>query len=163
MRPSLTTDRISLGFWLNISFVVNCRGAFRSIAAIAIDLLTSEDWYFLWITAVPLSRRCLQSRQHWGSRMRGITLALSGPHTCDPSRIIATWFSYCSVNPLRPQNSIYLQSDLCLYKLNCNIFDHYERLCISLHRPAPAIRGTCYVDFTGGVPLPRVTFWAQIP
>ena len=23
--------------------------------------------------------------------------------------------------------------------------------------------GTCYVDLTGRVPLPRVTFWAQIP
>ena len=53
MRPSLETDRISLGFWLNKSFVVNYRGALRSIVTIAIDLLTSEDWYFLWITAVP--------------------------------------------------------------------------------------------------------------
>ena len=66
MRPSLATDRISLGFWLNISFVVNHRGAFRSIIAFAIDLLTSEDRYFLWITAVPLPRRCLQS---WQSRI----------------------------------------------------------------------------------------------
>ena len=39
-----------LGFWLNISFVVNYRGAFRSIVVIAIDLLTSEGRYFLWIT-----------------------------------------------------------------------------------------------------------------
>ena len=59
----------------------------------------------------------------------------------DPSRIIATWFSYCSINPLRPQNCIYLQSDLsCLYKLNCNIFNHHERLYFPLHRPTPAIR-----------------------
>ena len=79
VRPSLVTDRISLGFWLNIRFVVDYRGAVRSIVAIAIDLLTSEDRYFLWITAVPLPRRCLQSRQHSGSRMRGVTLALSGP------------------------------------------------------------------------------------
>ena len=84
MRPSLATDRISLGFWLNISFVVNYRGAFRSIVAIAIDLLTSEDRYFLWITAVPLSRRCLQSQQHLVSRMRGVTLALSGPPNLRP-------------------------------------------------------------------------------
>ena len=84
MRPLLTTDRISLGFWLNISFVVNYRGAFRSIVAIAINLLTSEDRYFLWITAVPLPRRCLQSRQHSVSRMRGVTLALSGPPNLRP-------------------------------------------------------------------------------
>ena len=79
VRPSLATDRISLGFWLNISFVVNHRGTFRSIITFAIDLLTSEDRYFLWITAVPLPQRCLQSRQHSGSRMRRVTLALSGP------------------------------------------------------------------------------------
>ena len=77
VRPSLATDRISLGFWLNISVVVNHRGAFRSIIAFAIYLLTSEDRYFLWIIAVPLPRRCLQSWQHSGSRMRRVTLALS--------------------------------------------------------------------------------------
>ena len=49
----------------------------------------------------------------------------------------STWFYLL----LRPQNCIYLQSDLlCLYKLNYNIFDHHERLYFSLHRPAPAIR-----------------------
>ena len=142
VRPSLATDRISLGFWLNISFVVNYRGAFRSIVAIAIDLLTSEDRYFLFITAVPLPRRCLQSRQH--IRYWACTVLHSrwvGHPICDPSRIIATWFSYGSVNPLRPQNCIYLQSDLsCLNKLNCNIFKHHERLYFPLHRPAPAIR-----------------------
>ena len=59
----------------------------------------------------------------------------------DPSRVIATWFSFCSINPLHPRNCIYLQSDLsCLYKLNCNIFNHHERFYFSLHRPAPAIR-----------------------
>ena len=60
--------------------------------------------------------------------------------SCDPSRIIATWFSYCSINPFRPQNCIYLQSNLsCLYKLNCNIFNHHARLYFSLHRPSPTI------------------------
>ena len=54
MRPSLATDRISLGFSLNIRFVVNHRGAFQSIITFVIDLLTLEDRYFLWITAVPL-------------------------------------------------------------------------------------------------------------
>ena len=84
VRPSLATNRISLGFWPNISFVVNYRGAFRSIVAIAIDLLISEDRYFLWITAVPLPRRCLQSWQHSVSCMRGVTLALSGPPNLRP-------------------------------------------------------------------------------
>ena len=79
VRPSLATDRISLGIWLNIRFVVNYRGAFRSIVAIAIYLLASKDRHLLWITAVPLPRRCLQSQQHSGSRLRGIPLALSGP------------------------------------------------------------------------------------
>ena len=36
----------------------------------------------------------------------------AGHPICDPSRITATWLSYCSINPLRPQNCIYLQSDL---------------------------------------------------
>ena len=64
-----------------------------------------------------------------------------GRAICNPSRLIATWFSYCSLNPLRPQNCIYLQSDLsCLYKLNCNIFNHHKRFYFSLHLPAPAIR-----------------------
>ena len=39
----------------------------------------------------------------------------AGHPICGPSWIIAIWFSYCSVNPVRPQNCIYLQSDLsCL-------------------------------------------------
>ena len=66
MRPSLATDRISLGFWLNIRFVLNHWGAFRSIITFVIDLLTSEDRYFLWITAVPLPRRCLQFPTSFG-------------------------------------------------------------------------------------------------
>ena len=88
VRPSLTTDRISLGFWLNISFVVNYRVAFRSIVAIAIDLLTSEDRYFLWIIAVPLPRWCLQFRQHLVSRMHGVTLALSRPPNLRPESVV---------------------------------------------------------------------------
>ena len=65
----------------------------------------------------------------------------AGHPICDPSRIIATWFSYCSINPLRPPNCICLQSDRSfLYKLNCNLFNHHARLHISLHRPASAIR-----------------------
>ena len=91
MRPSLTTDRISLGLWLNIRFVVNYGGAFRSIFA------------------------------------------------------IVTWFSYYSVNLLRLQNCIYLPSDLsCLYKLNCNIFNHHEILyflCIGPHQQSTISSG----------------------
>ena len=84
VRPSLVTDWISLGFWLNISFVVHYWGAFPSRVAIAIDLVTSEDRYFLWITAVPLPRRCLQSRQPLVSCMGGVALALSGPTNLPP-------------------------------------------------------------------------------
>ena len=49
---------------------------------IAIDLLASEDRYILWITAVPLTRRRLQSGQHVGRRMCDtVTVALS----CSPN------------------------------------------------------------------------------
>ena len=134
------TDRISLGFWLNISFVINYRGAFRSIVAIAIDLLTSEDRFS------SDSQRCrCRDGVYNPDNIRDRACAVlhsrwAGHPICDPSRIIATWFSYCSINPLRPQNCIYLQSDLsCLYKRNCNIFNHHERRYFALHRPAPAI------------------------
>ena len=55
-RPSLGTDQFSFGFWLNISFVVNYRGTFRSIIDVVMDLLTSVDRYFLRITAVPMRK-----------------------------------------------------------------------------------------------------------
>ena len=77
-----------------------------------------------------LDRECAVLHSRWAGRP-----------ICDPSRIISTWFSYCSINLLLPQNCICLQSDLsCLYKLNCNIFNHHEILYFALHRPAPAIR-----------------------
>ena len=140
VRPSLATDRISFGFWLNISFVVNYRGTFRSIVAIAIDLLSSEDRYSLWMIAVPLQWRCLQSRQHSGSRMPGVTLALSGPPNLRPKSDHRYLILLLFHQPIMSPNCIYLQSDmLCLYRLNCNIFNHHERLYFSLHRPAPAI------------------------
>ena len=54
----------------------------------------------------------------------------TGHPICNPSRIITTWWcwcSYCSVNPLRPKNCIYHESYLsCLYKLNCNLLNHHE-------------------------------------
>ena len=144
MRPSLATDRIGFGFWLNISFVVNYRGAFRSIVAIASDLLTSK------VEISSESQRCLcRDGVYNPDNMQDRACAAlhsrwAGSLICGPSRIIATWFSYCSINPLRLQSCIYLQSDLsCLYKLKCNIFNHHnhhERLYLSLHRPAPAIR-----------------------
>ena len=133
MRPSLATNRISLGFWLNISFVVNYRGAFRSIVAIAIAI-SSESQRCLCHDGVynPDNiryRACAVLHSHWAVHQ-----------ICDPSRIIATWLFYCSVNPLRPQNCMYLQSDLsCLFKLNCNILNHHERLYFSLHLTTPAI------------------------
>ena len=73
-----------MGFWLNISSVVNYRGAFRSKVAIAIALLALEDRYLLWITVVPLPRWWLQSRQHSGWRMHCVALALSGPPNLRP-------------------------------------------------------------------------------
>ena len=141
VRPSLAIDRISSGFWLNIRFVVGYRGAVRSIVSIAIDLLTSEYRYFPWITAVPLPWRCLQSRQHSGLHMRSVTLALSGPPNLRPE----SDHHYLSLllfhQPITSPKLSLLQSDLsCLYKLNCSIFNHHERLYFSLHRPAPAIR-----------------------
>ena len=36
----------------------------------------------------------------------------AGHPICGPSWIIIIWFSYCSVNPLRLQNCIYLQSNM---------------------------------------------------
>ena len=48
MRPSLATDRISLGFWLNILFVVGYRGAVRSIVAIAIGFINLQRPIFPW-------------------------------------------------------------------------------------------------------------------
>ena len=141
MRPSLAIDQISFSFWLNRSFLVNYRKAFSSIVAIAICLLILEDWYFLRITVVPLPRRCLHLDNIRDRACAVLHSRWAGHPICDPSRIIATWFSYCSINTLRPQNCIYLQSDLsCLYKLNCNIFNHHERRYFSLHRPEPAIR-----------------------
>ena len=84
MRPLLPTNRIGLGFWLKLSFVVNYQGAFQSIVIIAINLSTSEDQYFLWITAVPLPSRCLQFQQHLGPHVQGVTLTLSGPPNLRP-------------------------------------------------------------------------------
>ena len=60
--------------------------------------------YFLWITVVLRPWQCLQSRQHSVSCMAVLHSRWVGHSLCDPSWIIATWFSYCSVNPLRPQN-----------------------------------------------------------
>ena len=139
MRPSLATDGISLGFWLNIGFVVNYPGAFRSIVAIAIDLSTSEDWYFRWTTAVPLPRQCLQSQQHSGSCMRGVTLALSGPPNLRPKLDHRYLMLLVFRQPITSPK-LYLPSSplSCLYKLNCNLFNQHQRFS-SLHRP-PAIR-----------------------
>ena len=131
---------MSLGFWLKISFVINYRGAFRSIVAIATDLLTSED-RFSSDSQLCLCRDGVYNPDNIRDRACAVLHSRWVGHPiCDPSRIIATWFSCCSVNPLRPQNCFYLQSFLsCLYKPNCNIFNHHERLYLSLYGPAAPI------------------------
>ena len=142
MRPSLATDRISLGFWLNTSFVVNHRGAFRSIIAFAIDLLTSEDRYFLWITAVPRPPRCLQSLQHSGSRMRRVTLALSGPPNLRPE-LDHRYLMFLLFHQPITSPKLYLPSvrSVVLVKTQLqSIHSSWETWFFFLHRPAPAIR-----------------------
>ena len=138
MRPSLATDRISLGFWLNISFVVNHRGTFRSIITFAVDLLTSEDRYFLWITAVPLPQRCLQSRQHSGSRMPRVTLALSGP------RVGSSLFDFLTVPSTHYVPKIIFTFSLicraCKNSIAIYLITMRDLIFFSLYRPAPAIR-----------------------
>ena len=79
MRPSLATDRISLGFWLNISFVVNYPGAFRSIVAIAIDLLASERPIFALNHSGASAAMVFKNPTTFG-----VTLALSGPPNLRP-------------------------------------------------------------------------------
>ena len=143
MRPSLATDRISLGFWLNISFVLNHRGAFRSIIAFAIDLLTSEDRYFLWITAVSLPRRCLpipttfqiahapcytraerptQSAARVGSSLFDF---LTVPSTHYVLKIVFTFSTICHV----------CKNSIAIYLIIMR-----DLIFFTLHRPAPAIR-----------------------
>ena len=141
MRPSLATDRISLGFWQNINFVVNYRGVFRSIVAIAIDLLTSEDRYFplnhsgasaATVFTIPTTFGITHARCYTRTERATQSATRVGSSLLDSHTVPST--------PLRPQNCLYFQSDLsCLYKLNCNIFNHHDRLYFSLHRPAPAI------------------------
>ena len=46
ISETIAGDRIGLGFWLNVSFAVNNKWAFRSISDIAIDLSTWKDRYF---------------------------------------------------------------------------------------------------------------------
>ena len=75
---------VRMGWKIDLLNILFHLFSFRSIVAIAIDLSTSEDRYFLWMTAVPLQRRCLQSWQHSVSRMRGVTLALRGPPNLGP-------------------------------------------------------------------------------
>ena len=151
MRPSLATDRISLGFWQNIRFVVDYRGAVRSIVAIAIDLLTSEDRYFLWITAVPLPRRCLQSRQHWGSRMRGVTLALSGPPNLRPESDHRYLIFLLFHQPISSQK-LYLPSvrSVVLVQTQLQYIKSSCETLFSLHRPSPAICHFFWLLLTAG-------------
>ena len=127
MRPSLATDLISLGFWLNISFVVNYRRAFRSIIAIAIDLLTSQVRYFLWITAVPLPQRCYtraeratQSATQVGSLLLD---SLTVPSTHYVPKIVFTF------------------SPICRACTNSVIMRDFIFLCISPHQQSAISSG----------------------
>ena len=119
MRPSLATDRISLGLWLDTRFIVNHQGGGGR-----------GGWGVCFNNPVNIwDRVCAVLHSRWASHQ-----------ICDPRRMIATWCSHCSVNPLHPQNYICIQFDVsCLYKLNCNLFNHHERLDFFLHQP-PAFR-----------------------
>ena len=116
VRSSLATDGISLGLWLNIRFVVNHRGAFRSIIAFVIHLLTSQDRYFLWITAVPMPRRCLQSPTTFGIAY-ATCYTRAERATQSAARVGSSLFDFLTVPSTHcvQKNCIYLQSDLsCL-------------------------------------------------
>ena len=118
MRPSLATDRISLGLWLDTRFIVNHQGGGGGVGVCVNNPVNIWD------------RVCVLLHSRWASHQ-----------ICDPSRMIATWCSHCSVNPLHPQNYICIQFDVsCLYKFNCNLFNHHERLdfflCISHQQSA---------------------------
>ena len=114
MRPSLVnTSETIAGDQSNQFGLLTERKFCRKLSrSISIDsrycnrLFTSEDRNCLWITALPLPRRCLQSRQQSGSRMRGVTLALSGAPNLRPELDQRYFILYCFINPLRPQNYI---------------------------------------------------------
>ena len=139
VRPSLTTDQISLGFWLNISFVVNYQGAFRSIVAIAIDLLTSEDRYFLWITAVPLPRRCLHSWQKFGIAHARCNTRI------ERATKFATRVGSSLLDSFTVPSTHYLRKIVCTFSLICRactnsiaiyliIMRYFMFLCIGPHQ-----------------------------
>ena len=143
MRPSLATDRISLGFWLNIRFVVNHRGAFRSIIAFVIDLLTSEDRYFLWITAVPLPRRCLHSPTTFGIAHAPCS-ARAERATQSAARVGSSLFDFLTVPSTHYVSKIvFTFSPICRDCKNSiaiYLIIMKDLIFFSLHRPAPAIR-----------------------
>ena len=141
MRPSLATDWISSnGLLTEHKF---CRKLSRSIS---IDIRYCDRFINLGRPIFPLNRSGALAATVFTTTF-GIAHA-----RCNTRIERATKFATRvgsslldsftgSVNPLRTQNCMYLQSNLsCLYKLNCNIFNHHERLYFSLHRPAPAIR-----------------------
>ena len=93
MRHSLSTDRIGLLFWRNVSVVVNYRWTFRPIIDIAIDLFTSKDRYFLWIVAVPLfTISTTFGTTHARSYLAALRRDPLVSPSCDPGRIIV-WSS----------------------------------------------------------------------
>ena len=125
VKSSLATDQIGLIFWPNVSFVVNDGITLRLIIDIAIDLFTSEDRYFLWITALlPCvynfeMRTC--ARQSY-TRQPTVTQPATrvGSSLLNALPVPSTHYVY--------NNCIYSQYHLlCLYILNYNRFNHHER------------------------------------
>ena len=147
MRPSLATDRISLGFWLNIRFVVNHRGAFWSIIAFVIDLLTSEDRYFLWITAVPLPRRCLHSPTTFGIA-HAPCYTRAERATQSAARVGSSLFDFLTVPSIHYVSKIVFTFRPicrdCKNSIAIYLIIMRDLIFFSLHRPAPAIR---HLDF----------------
>ena len=142
MRPSLATDRISLGFWLNIRFVVNRRGAFRSIITFVIDLLTSEDRYFLWIAAVPLPRRCLHSPTTFGIA-HAPCYTRAERATQSAARVGSSLFDFLTVPSTHyVPKIVFTFSPICRACKNSiaiYLIIMRDLIFFSLHRPAPAI------------------------
>ena len=77
---------------------------------------------------MPLPRRCLQSPQHSGSRMRRVTLALSGPPNLRPE-LDHRYLIFLLFRQPITSTKLYLPSvrSIVLVKLNCNLFNHHER------------------------------------
>ena len=80
---------------------------------------------------MPLPQRRLQSQLHSGSRIHGVTLALSGSPNLRPKSDHHYSMLLLFRQPSMSKNfKIHLQppSAMVVQKLNCNLFSHHERL-----------------------------------